>query len=75
MEAKEYANLLLDFDPKKEAHRKAFEQITYRFPYFQSAYAHYLKALKAQEQYNFNMILRKTAVLSPSREVLHAWLE
>ena len=75
MKAQEYSALLQDFDPKKEAHRKAFEKITYRFPYFQSAYAHYLKALKEQGQYNYNMILRKTAVLSPSREVLHSWLE
>ena len=75
MTAKEYSNLLLQFDPKSEEHRKAFEKITYRYPYFQSAYAHYLKTLKAQEQYNFNLILRKTAVLSPSRTVLNQWLE
>ena len=75
MTAKEYSDLLIQFDPKSEEHRKAFEKITYRYPYFQSAYAHYLKTLKVQEQYNFNLILRKTAVLSPSRSVLHQWLE
>jgi hypothetical protein len=36
---------------------------------------HYLKTLKAQEQYNYDLILRKTALLSPERETLHQWLE
>ena len=38
-------------------------------------YKDYLKTLKAQEQFNYNLILRKTAVLSPQREILHRWLE
>ena len=75
MNAQEYTNLLLNYDPKSEEQRKAFEKITYRYPYFQSAYAHYLKSLKAQEQYNFNLILKKTAILSPERNKLHFWLE
>ena len=75
MTAQEYTDLLLNYDPKSEEHRKAFEKITYRYPYFQSAYAHYLKSLKLQEQYNYNLILKKTAVLSPERDRLHHWLE
>ena len=75
MTAQEYSNLLTNFDPKSEDQRKVFEKITYRYPYFQSAYAHYLKTLKAQEQYNYDLILRKTAVLSPERGTLHQWLE
>ncbi len=75
MTAQEYSDLLTNFDPKSEDQRKVFEKITYRYPYFQSAYAHYLKTLKAQEQYNYDLILRKTAVLSPERETLHQWLE
>ena len=75
MTAQEYTDLLLNYDPKSEEHRKAFEKITYRYPYFQSAYAHYLKSLKVQEQYNYNLILKKTAVLSPERDRLHYWLE
>ena len=71
MTAQEYSDLLTNFDPKSEDQRKVFEKITYRYPYFQSAYAHYLKTLKAQEQYNYDLILRKTAVLSPERETLH----
>ena len=75
MTAQEYSDLITHFDPKSESQRKAFEKITYRYPYFQSAYAHYLKTLKAQEQYNYELILRKTAVLSPQREALQNWLE
>jgi len=75
MTAQEYSDLLTNFDPKSEDQRKEFEKITYRYPYFQSAYMHYLKTLKAQEQYNYDLILRKTAVLSPERETLHQWLE
>jgi hypothetical protein len=75
MTAQEYSDLLTNFDPKSEDQRKEFEKITYRYPYFQSAYLHYLKTLKAQEQYNYDLILRKTAVLSPERETLHQWLE
>jgi len=75
MTAQEYSYLLTNFDPKSVEQRKVFEKITYRYPYFQSAYAHYLKTLKAQEQYNYDLILRKTAVLSPERETLHQWLE
>ncbi len=75
MTAKEYTKLMHSFDPKDEAQRKLFEKITYRYPYFQSAYAHYLKTLKEQEQYNYKLILRKTAVLSPSRAFLNNWLE
>ena len=75
MTEQEYSDLLTNFDPKSEDQRKAFEKITYRYPYFQSAYAHYLKTLKVQEQYNYDLILRKTAVLSPERETLHQWLE
>ena len=75
MTAKEYTKLMHSFDPKDETQRKLFEKITYRYPYFQSAYAHYLKTLKEQEQYNYKLILRKTAVLSPSRAFLNNWLE
>ena len=75
MNAQEYNNLIGNYDPSNEEQRKAFEKITYRYPYFQSAYAHYLKSLKVQEQYNYNLILKKTSVLSPDRALLHHWLE
>ena len=75
MNEQEYNNLFGNYDPSNEEKRKAFEKITYRYPYFQSAYAHYLKSLKVQEQYNYNLILKKTSVLSPDRTLLHHWLE
>ena len=74
MTKQEYAALIRDYDPNNEDQRKQFEKITYRFPYFQSAYAHYLKSLKTQKQYNFQLILRKTAILSPERNALMQWL-
>ena len=75
MNAQEYNNLIGNYDPSNQEQRKAFEKITYRYPYFQSAYAHYLKSLKVQEQYNYNLILKKTSILSPDRALLHHWLE
>ena len=75
MNAQDFSQLLQEFSPQSEDQRKSFEQLTYRYPYFHTAYAHYLKTLKAQEQYNYNLILRKTAILSPSRAYLHQWLE
>ncbi len=74
MNATHFKQLINEFDPKSEEQRKAFEKITYQYPFFQSAYAHYLKTLKEQDQYNFNLILRKTAILSPDRNKLHHWL-
>ena len=74
MTKQEYTALIRDYDPNNEDQRKQFEIITYRFPYFQSAYAHYLKSLKSQKQYNFQLILRKTAILSPERNALMQWL-
>ena len=74
MTKQEYATLLRNYDPSNEDQRKQFEKITYRYPYFQSAYAHYLKSLKTQKQYNFQLILRKTAILSPERNALMHWL-
>ena len=75
MDAQEYKQLLENFDPSSEEQRKSLEKITYRYPYFQSAYAHYLKTLKVQDEYNYGLILQKTAVLTPSREALYHWIE
>ena len=33
-----------------------------------------LKSLKEQEQFNFDLILKKTAVISPDRNTLYEWL-
>ena len=74
MTKQEYNRLLSHYDSSNEEQRKQFEKITYRYPYFQSAYAHYLKSLKKQEQYNYQLILRKTAILSPDRSALMNWL-
>ena len=75
MDANAYFDIIQQFDPTSVEQRKALEKITYQYPYFQPAYAHYLKTLKAQEQFNYTLILRKTAVLTPDRAHLEKWLQ
>ena len=75
MDANAYFDIIQHFDPMSVEQRKALEKITYQYPYFQPAYAHYLKTLKAQDQFNYNLILRKTAVLTPDRAHLEKWLQ
>ena len=75
MDANAYFDIIQHFDPTSVEQRKALEKITYQYPYFQPAYAHYLKTLKAQDQFNYTLILRKTAVLTPDRAHLERWLQ
>ena len=75
MTATEFSLLSENFDALNEEQASALEKITYRYPYFQTAYALYLKSLKKQEKFNFNLILKKTAVISPERSKLYEWLE
>ena len=70
----EFTSLSKNYDALNEEQRLALEKITYRYPYFQAAYALYLKSLKEQEQFNFDLILKKTAVISPDRNTLYEWL-
>ena len=67
----EFSNLSKKFDALSEEQRMSLEKITYRYPYFQAAYALYLKTLKEQEKYNFDLILKKTSVISPDRSKLY----
>ena len=70
----EFTSLSKNYDAQNEKQRLALEKITYRYPYFQAAYALYLKSLKEQEKFNFDLILKKTAVISPDRNTLYEWL-
>ena len=74
MTVTEFISLSKNYDALNEGQRLALEKITYRYPYFQAAYALYLKSLKEQEKFNFNLILKKTAVISPDRNTLYEWL-
>ncbi|MDG1263487.1 MAG: hypothetical protein P8N57_02720 [Flavobacteriaceae bacterium] len=67
----EFSNLSKKFDALSEEQRISLEKITYRYPYFQAAYALYLKTLKEQDKYNFDLILKKTSVISPDRSKLY----
>ena len=59
----EFTSLSKNYDALNEEQRLALEKITYRYPYFQAAYALYLKSLKEQEQFNFDLILKKQRLL------------
>jgi len=74
MTVTEFTSLSKNYDALNEEQRLALEKITYRYPYFQAAYALYLKSLKEQEKFNFDLILKKTAVISPDRNTLYEWL-
>ena len=72
---KDFINLISNFDPENDNQKKQFENIIYEFPYFQLAHAIYLKSLKIQDQFNFDLILKKTAILSSRRKLIFNWIE
>ena len=55
MTVTEFTSLSKNYDALNEEQRLALEKITYRYPYFQAAYALYLKSLKEQEKFNFDL--------------------
>ena len=63
----DFINLISNFDPASGGQKRELENIIYEFPYFQLAHAIYLKSLKIQDQFNFDLILKKTAILSSKR--------
>jgi len=71
----DFINLISNFDPGNSDQKKQLENIIYQFPYFQLAHALYLKTLKIQDQFNFNLILKKTAILSSRRKLIFNWIE
>ncbi len=72
---KDFINLISNFDPENGNQRKELENIIFEFPYFQLAHAIYLKSLKFQDQFNFDMFLKKTAILSSKRKLIFNWIE
>jgi len=73
--SKDFINLISNFDPGSDNQKKQLENIIYEFPYFQLAHAIYLKSLKIQDQFNFDLILKKTAILSSRRKLIFNWIE
>ena len=72
---KDFINFISKFDPESSNQKKELENIIFEFPYFQLAYAIYLKSLKIQDQFNFDLILKKTAILSSRRKLIFNWIE
>ncbi len=72
--SKNFINLISNFDPKNINQKKELESIIFEFPYFQLAHAIYLKSLKIQDQFNFDLILKKTAILSSRRKMIFNWI-
>ena len=71
----DFIDLISNFDPGNNNQKKELENIIYEFPYFQLAHAIYLKSLKIQDQFNFDLILKKTAILSSKRKLIFNWIE
>ena len=71
----DFINLISNFDPASGGQKRELENIIYEFPYFQLAHAIYLKSLKIQDQFNFDLILKKTAILSSKRKLIFNWIE
>ena len=71
----DFINLISNFDPGNHDQKKQLENIIYQFPYFQLAHALYLKSLKIQDRFNFDLILKKTAILSSRRNLIFNWIE
>ena len=72
--SKNFINLISNFDPKNVNQKKELESIIFEYPYFQLAHAIYLKSLKIQDQFNFDLILKKTAILSSRRKMIFNWI-
>ena len=71
----DFINLISNFDPVNDNQKKQLENIIYQYPYFQLAHAIYLKSLKIQDRFNFDLILKKTAILSSRRKFIFNWIE
>ena len=72
--SKNFINLISNFDPKNVNQKKELESIIFEYPYFQLAHAIYLKSIKIQDQFNFDLILKKTGILSSRRKLIFDWI-
>ncbi len=70
-----FISLIKNFNPQSVDQKKDLENIIFEFPYFQLAHAIYLKSIKKQDQFNFDLILKKTAILSLKRKLIFNWVE
>mgnify|MGYP001160839175 FL=1 len=74
MNKKQYSSILENYDYKNQEHLIEIERLIYKYPYCQNIYAIYLKFLKDQNKYNYDEILKKTAIITFDRRQLYSWL-
>ncbi len=74
MNKKQYSSIIENCDTENQEHLIEIEKLIYKYPYCQNIYAHYLKFLKNQSKYNYEEILKKTAIITFDRKQLYNWL-
>ncbi|MGV6827774.1 MAG: hypothetical protein ACWA45_00085 [Flavobacteriales bacterium] len=74
MNTKAYTNLLSNPNQITGTHQNDLEAIIKKYPYFQSARALQLKALKNQESYLYNDALKLTAAYTTDRNILFDYI-
>lgn len=71
----DFSKIIDNFDPYSDQTLADLKNVTEEFPYFQSAYAFYSKALKLRNDLGYQKVLNKTAILSSNRSVLKIAIE
>ena len=71
----DFFKIINNFDPYSDQNLADLKNVTEEFPYFQSAYAFYAKALKLRNDQGYQKVLNKTAILSSNRSVLKIAIE
>lgn len=70
MNISDFSNLLRNPEHMSQENVEALQKVIETFPYFQSARAVYLKALKQQGSYKYNGALKQTAAYTTDRSIL-----
>src|SRR5690606_26278784 len=74
MNISDFSNLLRKPEHMSQESVEALQKVIDTFPYFQSARAVYLKALKQQGSYKYNGTLKKTAAYTTDRSILFEFI-
>src|SRR5690606_2019019 len=74
MNISDFSNLLRKPENLSQENIEALQKVIDTFPYFQSARAVYLKALKQQGSYKYNGELKQTAAYTTDRSILFEFI-
>ena len=74
MNAASFNSILANPETLAASHTQDLQEIVKEYPYFQSAKALYLKALKNNESYLYNDVLKVTAAYTTDRSVLFEFI-